>query len=193
MDDTALTAAAAAPAMVGEPADLSDFDALVRTEQRRIYRVLLAMLRDADAADTLTQECFLKAYRHRHRFRGECSVRTWLLRIAVNLGRDHVRSRRFQFWRRLMERSNDIESISEPADMQPSAERQLLAREELAAVWTMLDRRSAQQRMVFVLRYVEDMDIEEIAAATSLRPGTVKSHLFRATAALRQLLRERKR
>jgi RNA polymerase sigma-70 factor (ECF subfamily) len=92
-----------------------------------------------------------------------------------------------------MERSNDIESISEPADMQPSAERQLLAREELAAVWTMLDRRSAQQRMVFVLRYVEDMDIEEIAAATSLRPGTVKSHLFRATAALRQLLRERKR
>jgi RNA polymerase sigma-70 factor (ECF subfamily) len=193
MDDTALTAAAAAPAMVGEPADLSDFDALVRTEQRRIYRVLLAMLRDADAADTLTQECFLKAYRHRHRFRGGCSVRTWLLRIAVNLGRDHVRSRRFQFWRRLMERSNDIESISEPADMQPSAERQLLAREELAAVWTMLDRRSAQQRMVFVLRYVEDMDIEEIAAATSLRPGTVKSHLFRATAALRQLLRERKR
>jgi RNA polymerase sigma-70 factor (ECF subfamily) len=57
----------------------------------------------------------------------------------------------------------------------------------------MLDRISAQQRMVFVLRYVEDMDIEEIAAATSLRPGTVKSHLFRATAALRQLLRERKR
>ena len=62
-------------------AEFEDFDALVLAEQRRIYRVLLAMLRDSDAADSLTQECFLKAYEHRKRFRGECSMRTWLMRI----------------------------------------------------------------------------------------------------------------
>jgi hypothetical protein len=62
-----------------------DFDSIVRCNQRRIYRLLLLYLRDADAADTLTQECFLRAFETRARFRGECSLETWLCRIAVNL------------------------------------------------------------------------------------------------------------
>ena len=78
-----------------------NFDQLVSLNQRRIYRLLISLLRDPDAADTLTQECFLKAYTSRSSFRGECSVETWLYRIAVNLARDHVRNRRVAFWKRL--------------------------------------------------------------------------------------------
>ena len=173
-------------------ADFGDFDALVLAEQRRIYRVLLAMLRDPDAADNLTQECFLQAYEHRKRFRGECSVRTWLMRIAINLARDHVKSRRWQFWRSLFSESVGSEERVEPADPRASPEHSLLARERLAHVSAVVDSLPNQQRAVFVLRFLEEMSIEEIAQATSLRPGTIKTHLFRAVSAVRERVKERK-
>ena len=62
----------------------------------QIFRFLLASLRDPDAAETLTQDCLLKAHRNWASFRGESSVMTWLLRIAINLQKDHWRSRRLQ-------------------------------------------------------------------------------------------------
>jgi RNA polymerase sigma-70 factor (ECF subfamily) len=170
---------------------MDDFDALVETHQQRIYRVLLGMLGDADAAETLTQECFLKAYQNRAAFRGEGSVVAWLLKIAINLARDHGRSRLQDFWRKLIAGHQDVADVAETMpDPRPSSERELLAREELAAVWSAVEMLSAQQRAVFVLRFVEEMSLEEIAAATSLKTGTVKSHLFRALGAVRRKLIE---
>jgi RNA polymerase sigma-70 factor (ECF subfamily) len=166
---------------------------LVLAEQRRIYRMLLAMLRDPDAADSLTQECFLKAYQSRGRFRGECSLRTWLMRIAINLARDHIKNRRWQFWRKLFQGPAGDDELAAAAVSQATPERLLLAREALAGVWTAVDTLPARQRAVFVLRFVEEMSIDEIADATSLRPGTVKSHLSRATGAVRQRLKDRGR
>jgi RNA polymerase sigma-70 factor (ECF subfamily) len=66
------------------------------------------MVRDPDAAQTLTQECFLKAYQKRASFRGEASVGVWLLKIAVNLARDHRRSRLREFCHRLSSSSEDV-------------------------------------------------------------------------------------
>ena len=61
------------------------FSRLIEQQMPIIYRFLLASMRDRDLAETLTQECFLKAYRNRSSFRGESSARTWLMRIAINL------------------------------------------------------------------------------------------------------------
>ena len=192
MDQSTVIPLALAPELAANRAGLDDFDALVSSEQRRIYRFLLAMLRDDEAAETLTQECFLRAYQNRHQFRQESSVRTWLLRIAMNLARDHTRSRRTQFWRKLFHLSSpgDSEEMSEPmilepADPRPSPERALLAREQARVVAESLKELSEQQRSVFLLRFVEEMSIEEIAQAMSVRPGTVKAHLFRAVATVR--------
>ncbi len=66
----------------------------------QIFRFLLASTRDVDLAETLTQECFLKAHRNWASFRGESSAMTWLMRIAINLQKDHWRNRRMQFWRK---------------------------------------------------------------------------------------------
>jgi RNA polymerase sigma-70 factor (ECF subfamily) len=150
------------------------------------------MLRDSDAADNLTQECFLKAYEHRKRFRGECSVRTWLVRIAVNLARDHVKSRRRQFWRNLFTASDGSEGLLEQIAPHASPERSLLARERLARVLAAVEKLPDQQRAVFVLRFMEEMSIEEVAVATSLGPATVKTHLYRALSAIKRQLKERK-
>ena len=173
-------------ALARETAGFGDFETLMRSEQRRIYRVVLSLVRDPDAADTLTQDCFLKAYQSRERFRGDCSARTWLLRIAINLVRDHARNRRLQFWRGLFAGQREDGEIEEPAHPQPSAERALLAREQLEKVWVAVKKLSLRQKTIFILRFVEEMELEEIAKATGLRLGTVKTHLFRAVGSIRR-------
>ena len=75
-----------------------DFSVVVEKHRVQIFRFLLASLRDSDLAETLTQDCFLKAYRRWSSFRGESSPATWLMRIAINLQKDHWRNRRMQFW-----------------------------------------------------------------------------------------------
>lgn len=179
----------AARARAAEGIRAEEFEELVRLHQRRIYRVLLAMLRDPDAADTLTQECFLRAYEKRASFRGEARVETWLVRIAMNLARDHAKNRRRAFWSRLAAWAKDDKHISEAArvaDPQASPERALAARQEVAAVWSVVEELSPQQRGVFVLRFVEGMPLEEIARTLELEIGTVKSHLHRAVSAVRR-------
>jgi RNA polymerase sigma-70 factor (ECF subfamily) len=180
---------------VGPTIRPEDFETLVSLHQRRIYRVLLGQLRDPDAAATLTQECFLRAYRNRESFRGEASVTTWLIRIALNLAKDHARSRRQSFWKRLFGGSED--EWEEVAATIPapdtSAEKLLLAREEVAQVMRAVETLSPQQRAVFTLRFVEEMTIDEIAEATELKSGTVKAHLSRALAAVRKTVKEGQR
>lgn len=170
-----------------------DFDDIVRLHERRIYRVLLGQLRDPEAAANLTQECFLRAYQNLDGFRGEASITTWLIRIAMNLAKDHARDRRQSFWRKLFGKSE--QDFSELAAAVPvpgaSAEESLLAREEVQQVLRAVEALSAQQRTVFTLRFLEEMTIEEIAAATGLETGTVKTHLSRAVGAIRQMRKEK--
>jgi RNA polymerase sigma-70 factor (ECF subfamily) len=182
------SAAAGVSAQVGIRAE--DFDELVREHQRRIYRVLLSLTRDPDAADTLTQECFLRAYQKRNTFRGEASVGTWLVRIAVNLARDHGRNRKRAFWARLMggwRRDDDGTAVAalEVADPAASPEQTAAAREQLAAVWAVADQLAPQQRTIFLLRFAQEMSLAEIAETLELEVGTVKAHLFRAVGAVR--------
>ncbi|MFI5176353.1 MAG: sigma-70 family RNA polymerase sigma factor [Terriglobia bacterium] len=172
-------------------AELDDFDLLVRQHQRRIYRVLLGMVRDPDAAETLTQECFFRAYRNRASFRGESSAGVWLFKIAVNLARDHRRSRLRGFWQRLFSSADDASEAGERLpDSHASPEKLLLLREDMTRVWSAIEVLSPRQRAVFIFRFVEEMTLEEIAESTSLKVGTVKAHLFRAVNAVRQRLKE---
>jgi RNA polymerase sigma-70 factor (ECF subfamily) len=86
--------------------------------------------------------------------------------------------------------SEDVEDLGKRLpDPRASQERVLLGREEVASVWSAVEKLPAQQRAVFVLRFVEEMSLEEIAEATSLKLGTVKTHLFRAIHAVRQQLK----
>lgn len=170
-----------------------DFDTLVADNQQRIYRVLLALVRHPDLAASLTQDCFIRAYEHRESFRGEAAVTTWLVHIAVNLARDHARNRRQGFWRQLFARDAEDQQAAmlNAPDHQPSAERQLLAREKAATVWDIVNELPGQQREAFILRFSEELSLEEIAAALDVKVGTVKSHLSRAINTVRQQMKGR--
>jgi RNA polymerase sigma-70 factor, ECF subfamily len=169
-----------------------DFDAIVRRHQRRVHRFLLMLLRDPEEADNLTQECFLRAYQNRSTFRGESSLETWLLRIAANLARDQARNRRSGFWKRLLGLDGDGEegAAHRVASEGASPEKVFLAREDVRAVWDVANQLSQQQRAVFLLRYVEEMELSEIASALGLQIGSVKTHLSRAVQTVRGKLRD---
>ncbi len=169
------------------------FDALIAEHQQHVYRVVLLLTRDADAADTLTQECFLRAYQHLDSFRGDCAVRTWLLRIAANLVRDHNKNKRTSFWKRLIglegASAGSSSSSATWTTPEPSAERILLGRENLAAVWRTVDSLSPQQKAIFLLRFTEEMELAEIADVLGLKVGSVKAQLFRALASVRKQMK----
>ncbi|MCU1306601.1 MAG: polymerase sigma-70 factor [Acidobacteriaceae bacterium] len=175
-----------------ESQELAGFDCMMREHQQRIYRFLFAMLRDQDAASTLTQECFLRAFKGWKSFRGDSSVATWLTRIAVNLARDHHRNRKLAFWRRLftVQPGEDVTVMAEAQpELRADPERSVLAKEKASEVWEIVGKLPTQQRAIFTLRFAEEMSIEEIAQAMSLQQGTVKTHLFRALATLRKASR----
>ena len=173
--------------------ELQDFDALVRQYRPRLFRFLLASVRNRETAENLTQDCFFRAYQARAGFRGASSIGTWLMRIAANLLRDHESNSRLKFWRRNLRADADIADLSYAIpDPQRSPEALAAMREQVRAVWSAAAELPARQRTVFLLRFVEDMDLLEIAAATGIKEGTVKTHLFRALQAVRAGLEERK-
>jgi RNA polymerase sigma-70 factor (ECF subfamily) len=168
-------------------AQAMDFDAIVEVYQPRIFRFAFASLRDRDAAETIAQDCLLKAFHAQSSFRGDCSMQTWLMGIAVNLIRDYSRNRRLQFWRRTSRAPMPPERVSlvSSPSANGSPETLALLKQQVECVWATAELLSDRQRAVFLLRFVEDMDILEIAAATGMKEGTVKQHLFRALQAVR--------
>ncbi len=173
-------------AQTAEEISAQEFARVVETHRSQIFRFLLSSTRDIDLAETLTQECFLKAHRNWSHFRGESTAMTWLMRIAINLQKDHWRNRRMQFWRQTRTNSVDVDEASEwLPNGERTAEQQLLAREKVGQVWIAVEGLSERQRTVFLLRYVEEQELSDIAAATGLSEGTVKAHLSRALAKVR--------
>ena len=170
--------------------EIQDFDRVVQRYWPRILRFLIATVRDSDTAQTLTQDCFLKAYRGRFAFRGNSSLHTWLMSIAVNLVRDHARNRRFQFWSRAQYSAVPPEQSAEwLSDPGLSPEKTALVHEQVQAVWNATKDLSDRQKTVFLLRFVEDLDILEISEVTGLSESAVNVHLFRAVRNIRKRVR----
>jgi RNA polymerase sigma-70 factor (ECF subfamily) len=172
------------------------FDSIVLENQQRIYRVLLGFVRDPDLAAQLTQDCFVRAYEKRESFRGEAAISTWLVHIAVNIARDHTRNRRQSFWKKLFAGKDDaqeVDVVDTVVDRHASPEHRLLAGEQASAVWEIVETLPGKQREVFLLRFAEEMSLEEIAAAVGSQVGTVKSHLSRAVSTVRAKLKDRYR
>lgn len=169
----------------------SDFSAWMMAEQGRVFRLCQRMLGDSDEAGSATQDVFLKAFQAWSRSAAELEDPSrWVMRIAVNTCLDRLRSRRWQFWRRRPEGDDEELILSMAPSAEPDGEARVFAREIGARLAEALERLSPRQRAVFVLRHFEDLSLEEIAAQLGLDVGTVKAHLARAVARLREELKE---
>ena len=166
--------------------ELEDIDALVRTYRARLLRFVAFSIGDADLAESITQDCFLKAYNGRASFRGDCSVNTWLTSIAMNLIRDQQRLQKFRFWRQARATAIDVtDAASFLPSHETSPETRILAKEKAREVQAALEHLSPNQRTVFLMRFIEEMDLSEIAAMTKMPINTVKTHLHRALKSVR--------
>lgn len=168
---------------------IESFNQLVRLHERQVYNVALRMVGQADAAEDVTQDTFLLAYKSLHQFRGGL-FRAWLLRIATNRCYDELRRRQRRpadsFEELAFEPRPQWTTLASKEDPQDRSERLELAR----ALATALARLQDDQRAVVILSDVQGYSYDEIAAITGISLGTVKSRLSRGRGRLRDILRE---
>jgi RNA polymerase sigma-70 factor (ECF subfamily) len=168
---------------------LNDIDALVKTHRARLLRFVTFSTGDPDLAETVAQDTLLRAYNGRENFRGECSVSTWLTGIAINVLRDHQRTERYKFWKRVKSSAVDV---SEMAGFLPaegtSPEKQLLAKEKVKHLARVLETLSPNQRTIFLMKFTEEMAVGDICDALGMSEATVRTHLHRALTAVRSQL-----
>jgi len=164
------------------------FDAWVAREQRRVYLLCLRLLRDADDADSATQDAFLRAHAALQRDDAGLirSPEHWLTRIAVNQCLDRMRSRVWKFWRRRIPAEDERTVLQLARADSAGPEGAVLAREIAVRITRSVRRLSSRQQAVFLLRHEENRPLEEIGELLGLDVGTVKAHLSRALAKLRR-------
>lgn len=162
--------------------DQEAFRQLVETYQAPAYRLALRMCGgDAALAEDAAQEAFLAAWRGLPRFRGDSRFSTWLYRLTTNAAIDCLRREKRH------RDADDLDGVELPDGgdtPQEAAERT----ETQTAVRSALSALSDEHRQVLLLRYMQEMDYGEIAAALDISEGTVKSRINRAKARLKELL-----
>jgi RNA polymerase sigma-70 factor (ECF subfamily) len=167
--------------------DRAAFEQLMRQYNRRLYRLARAALRDDAEAEDALQDAYLAAYRSIDRFRGDSAVSTWLSRLVLNecFGRLRRGARR-QKVIPMVSSTQEMDAVAEPDSESPD---RLAARTQMRALLERkLDDLPEAFRLVFVLRSVEELSVEETALTLGIPEATVRSRYFRAKGLLREAL-----
>jgi RNA polymerase sigma-70 factor (ECF subfamily) len=165
--------------------DVAAFRELVEANKQRLFALAYGLVGNAQEAEDVSQEAFIKVYRGIGGFRGDAQLSSWMYRIVVNLCLNRRRKKSLS----AMELREDFENdgtLASAAGDNPEhhTEASLLQRHLRHA----LQRLSPQQRTIFILRHDQDLPLKEISSIMKISEGTVKSQLFRAVAKLQQAL-----
>jgi RNA polymerase sigma factor (sigma-70 family) len=169
--------------------DCTQFEKLMRHYNRRLYRLARAALRDDAEAEDALQEAYLAAYRSMGRFRGESTLSTWLSRLVLNecLGRLRRGARR----QRVMPIVSSALEINAVAGVDTELPEHVEARRQLRSLLeSKLDELPESFRLVFVLRSVEEMSVQETAHTLGIPEATVRTRYHRARTLLREALEQ---
>jgi RNA polymerase sigma-70 factor, ECF subfamily len=163
--------------------DRDAFMTIVATYQRKVFALAYSILRDREDALDIVQETFLRFYQKADLYKEGNSFQGWLLRIAKNLCVDHYRKNTRR--RRELESSKSLDELQIPASPDPTVSGTGGMRDATACC---IDRLAGRQRLVFVLRHVDEMQFNEISEAMNISLGTAKSLHFKAVRNLRKWL-----
>lgn len=172
--------------------DKSAFDALVLKYQHKVVKLVMRYVRNPAEAEDIAQEAFIKAYRALPQFRGDSAFYTWLYRIAINTAKNAVVSRDRSPVSYHLDRQNPEESYDMHGRLKDSEtpEALVLTEEIRAIVDSAIAALPEELRTAIVLRELEGLSYEEIAATMECPVGTVRSRIFRAREAIDRRLRE---
>ncbi len=161
------------------------FDLLVHKYQHRVAHLVSRYVRDPAEIEDVAQEAFVKAYRGLANFRGESAFYTWLYRIAVNTAKNHAGAAA----RRATEQAGDAHELEQTQAATPlhdpaTPERELASDQIQQAISATLEGLPAELREALVLREMDGLTYDEIAAVMECPIGTVRSRIFRAREAI---------
>lgn len=170
--------------------DKSAFDVLVRKYQHKVVKLISRYIKDADEAQDVSQEAFIKAYRALPNFRGDSAFYTWMYRIAINTAKNHLVAQ----GRRLPNVDIDVRDAEQfegqTALKENATPEGLLNRDEIEnAIVTTIEKLPEDLKTAITLREIEGMSYEEIADTMACPVGTVRSRIFRAREAIDKILK----
>jgi RNA polymerase sigma-70 factor (ECF subfamily) len=174
----------------------SAFDRLIDRFEGDIYRMIYYRVRARMDAEDLTQDVFIRAFRNIVRLREADRFRSWLFRIAVNRVNDYLRNKRVRSIFKSSNESTDFYPEAGSAPEQPEALEQILKEDFWRQIGQIAKKLSKMEREVFMLRFLDDLSIHDIAQVLKKSESTVKTHLYRALTkfkaekALRHFLQE---
>ena len=164
---------------------------LVRQYQERLFRIAYRMTLDREESLEIVQEVFLKVYTHIHTFKGDSTLYFWLKRITINQGLNWIRrwKRRFRWQHRPLE-GEDGEHNLEPGTDGNGPEALYEKKELEKHLMQGLRNLPEDARTVFVLKELEGLSYDDIAALLKIKKGTVSSRLFYARQRLKRFLED---
>jgi RNA polymerase sigma-70 factor (ECF subfamily) len=165
--------------------DEAAFEALMRRHNGKLFRVARAILRDDAEAEDALQDAYLDAYRHIASFRGDANLTTWLTRIVANQALMRLRRQKGSKVVVSLDEWHEAGMADEQSESPASATLRMEIRRLLEKK---IDELPLAFRVVFVMREVDDMTAEDIAAALNIPAATVRTRLFRGRALLREAL-----
>ncbi len=163
------------------------FEEIYSEHAQMVFNLALRMSGDREDAAELTQEVFLRVYRHLERFRGRSTLKTWVFRIAINCCRSRLRRRKLPF---LDPGPDEEDRLARIADPRPDPESDALNRGLAAQLDAALRQLPPVFREAVVLRDVHGFAYDEIGRILRVRIGTVRSRIARGRARLQHLMEE---
>jgi RNA polymerase sigma-70 factor, ECF subfamily len=165
--------------------DDAAFGAIFEQHARFVYKFIYAMIGDGGAAEELTQETFMAAYKNIRSLRGEAKLRTWLCAIAKNLVYKFLRSR----YKEGINSGAEIKSLDIADGKTVPPDREILSRELNGAIRAALAELDADKRLVFTLKELQHLSYREISEITGSEISKLKTDLRRAKIEMRRILR----
>jgi RNA polymerase sigma-70 factor, ECF subfamily len=162
--------------------------AIIKANNRRLYRLARGILRNDGEAEDVVQETYVRAFTHLADFRGDSGLSTWLSRIAMNEALGRLRRERPAVeLSSLPQGALEAQIIKFPLMSAPDDPEKSMAQREIQhVVEGAIDELPEAFRIVFITRVLEGMNVEETAEILDLKPETVKTRLHRARAMLRE-------
>ena len=157
------------------------FRQLIETYQKPVYQVIRRMVLIHEDADDLTQNTFIKAYKALDRFEGNSSLFTWLYRIATNESLTFLEKKKKRYFFSLDDHQEKLESYVDPSAVISGDEIQVKLQKSLLKL-------PDKQRLVFHLKYEEDLSYEEISKITGTSVGALKASYHHAVKKIEQEL-----
>jgi RNA polymerase sigma-70 factor (ECF subfamily) len=147
--------------------DLNNFGILFQRHYTMIFNLSLRMLGNYEEAEDTTQDIFIKAYKHLNKFKGESSFKTWIYKIGSTSCIDVIRKKK-SLWNYLLK-------LTEAKDLQHNHDF-----EDKTWVQDVLNKLPAQQRLLLIMKYIQDFSNKEIAEVMNSTEGSIKVQLYRA-------------